>query len=100
MPESNKGRAKPKPSAKAKAAEPDEPRYAPECYACPIGTVSMAIQRSTPETTEHLVRAGRELVLALRGVLDGLTDFLTVMEERTRGARGPSIESIPIRRPS
>lgn len=79
---------------------PDEPTYAPECYACPIGTVSMAVQRAAPDTTEHIVRAGREMVLALRGLLDGLGEFLTVMEERSRSARGSSIESIPIRRPS
>lgn len=78
----------------------EEPRYAPECYACPIGTVSMAVQRATPEAGEHLVRAGRELILALRGVLDGLNDFLTTMEDRSRTARGATIESIPIRRPS
>ncbi len=78
-----------------------ERTYAPECYACPIGTISMALQKSAPETTEHLTRAGRELLLAMRGVIDGLAEFLTVIEERKGAAeRQAPIESIPIRRRS
>lgn len=76
----------------------DEPRYAPECYACPIGTVSMAVQRVRPETNEHLFRAGKELVLALRGLLDGVTELLTTMEDRSQGARASGVERIDIRR--
>lgn len=84
-----------------KNSDENEHAYAPECYACPIGTISMALQRSAPETTEHLTRAGRELLLALRGVIDGLTEFLTVIEERKGAAeRQAPIESIPIRRRS
>lgn len=77
-----------------------EGRYAPECYACPIGTVSMAFQRTAPDTTEHLLRAGREVLLALRGVVDGLNEFLTTVEQRNRSASeaSPGIQSIPIRR--
>jgi len=81
-------------------ADNDEQRYAPECYACPIGTVSMAAQRAAPETSEHLLRAGREILLAVRGLIDGLGEFLTTMEERSTAARGDrrTIQSIPIRR--
>jgi hypothetical protein len=78
----------------------EEQRYAPECYACPIGTVSMAMQRSAPDATQHLLRAGREMVLAVRDLLDGVAEVLNTIDERSEAARGRStrVESIPIRR--
>ena len=71
------------------------PRYAPECYACPIGALSMAIQKTRPDTAQHLLRSAQELVLAVRGLLDGLSDFFAVMEERSQTTQ---VQSIPIRR--
>jgi hypothetical protein len=76
-----------------------EQHYAPECYACPIGTVSMAIQGAAPDATEHMIRAGRELLHAFRSLLDGMDAFLGMMEERSGGARKQApVETIPIRR--
>lgn len=72
--------------------------YVPECYACPIGTVSMSLQGAAPEATDHLIRAGRELVGAFKSVLEGLDAFLGMMEERSTVARKPVIQSIPIKR--
>jgi hypothetical protein len=77
-----------------------EKRYAPECYACPIGTVSMAVQGAAPDASEHLLRAGRELLGAFRSLLEGMEGFLQMMEERSAAANKPSdeIQAIPIRR--
>ena len=74
-------------------------QYAPECYACPIGTVSMAIQGAAPNANEHIIRAGRELLLAFRSMLDGFDAFLAMMEERSGGGQKKAqVETIPIRR--
>jgi hypothetical protein len=77
-----------------------ETEYVPECYACPIGTVSMSVQGAAPEATEHLIRAGRELLGAFKSMLEGLDAFLSMMEDRSNAARKPSavIQSIPIKR--
>ena len=52
------------------------------------------------EVELHLIRAGRELLAAARGVIDGLDAALEVMEERvaTRGNPPVTVEAIPIRR--
>ena len=74
-------------------------QYAPECYACPIGTVSMAVQGAAPDATEHLIRAGRELLGAFKSVLEGMDAFLNMMEERAGSTRKrTTIQAIPIRR--
>lgn len=74
-------------------------QYVPECYACPIGTVSMAMQGAAPDATEHLIRAGRELLSAVRSVVDGLETFLATMEERSAAARTPAVvQPIAVRR--
>ena len=74
-------------------------QYVPECYACPIGTVSMAVQGAAPDATEHLIRAGRELLGAFRSMLEGLDSFLNMMEERSGAARKQAtVQSIPVRR--
>jgi len=79
--------------------ETAERQYAPECYACPIGTVSMAMQGAAPDATEHVIRAGREMLAAFKSVLEGLDGFLNIMEERSSSARNQTtIEAIPIRR--
>lgn len=90
---SGSGSKTPKPTRDAAA---EAQRYAPECYACPIGTASMALQRLRPEATEHFLRAGRELVLGMRSFVDVLAELLRTMEERSQSAR--SLERIEIRR--
>jgi len=74
-----------------------EASYVPECYACPIGTVSMAVQGAAPDATEHLIRAGRELLGAFKSMLDGVDAFLNIMEERSTKPAAP-VQTIPIRR--
>jgi hypothetical protein len=77
-----------------------EAEYVPECYACPIGTVSMAVQGAAPDATEHLIRAGRELLGAFKSMLEGVDAFLNVMEERSSAARTPPapVQTIHIKR--
>ena len=74
-------------------------KYVPECYACPIGTASMAVQGASPDATEHLIRAGRELLGAFRSLLEGIDGFLNTMEERAGATqKSATVQSIPIRR--
>ena len=80
-------------------AESAEQKYVPECYACPIGTVSMAVQGAAPDASEHLIRAGREVLGAVRSLLEGLDAFLNTMEERSGAARNEAkVQPIAVRR--
>jgi hypothetical protein len=74
-------------------------KYVPECYACPIGSASMAMQGAAPEATEHLIRAGRELLGAFKAMLEGVDSLLNMMEERSGAARKQAtVQPIPVRR--
>jgi hypothetical protein len=44
---------------------------APECQTCPICSAIAALREARPEAVEHLVKAGAELLLAARALLDG-----------------------------
>jgi hypothetical protein len=51
----------------------DDPRpagQAAECGACPICAGLAALRQVRPEAVEHLVKAGAELVLAVRALLE------------------------------
>jgi len=80
--------------------ETAEGKYVPECYACPIGTASMAVQGAAPDATEHIIRAGRELLGAFRSLLEGMDAFLGLMEERSNATHPEKegVQAIPIRR--
>ncbi|MGH2760812.1 MAG: hypothetical protein ACRDKJ_14780 [Actinomycetota bacterium] len=79
--------------------ESAEQKYVPECYACPIGTASMAVQGVAPDATEHLIRAGREVLGAFRSLLEGLDAFLNTMEERSGATRKDAkVQPIAVRR--
>lgn len=41
-----------------------------DCMACPIGLGFFALREMRPEVKEHLMKAGMELMLALRAFLD------------------------------
>jgi hypothetical protein len=43
---------------------------APECQVCPICMGLAAIRQARPEAMEHLMKAGAELLLAVRALLD------------------------------
>ena len=47
---------------------------APECQACPICAGLAALREARPEAVEHLVKAGAELLLAARALLDGAAE--------------------------
>jgi hypothetical protein len=44
---------------------------APECQICPICAGLAALREARPEAVEHLVKAGAELLLAARVLLEG-----------------------------
>jgi hypothetical protein len=44
---------------------------APECQICPICAGLAALRGARPEAVEHLLKAGAELVLAAKAVLEG-----------------------------
>jgi hypothetical protein len=50
-------------------AQPGRP--AAECAACPLCAGLAALRQAAPEAVEHLLKAGAELVLAARALLDG-----------------------------
>ena len=47
---------------------------APECQICPICAGLAALREARPEAVEHLVKAGAELLLAARALLDGAAE--------------------------
>jgi hypothetical protein len=47
---------------------------APECQTCPICAGLAALRQASPEAVEHLVKAGAELLLAARALLDGAAE--------------------------
>jgi hypothetical protein len=47
---------------------------APECQLCPICAGLAALRGARPEAVEHLVKAGAELLLAVRALLDVAAD--------------------------
>ena len=42
----------------------------PECQACPICTGLAALRQARPEVLEHLMKAGAEVMLAARALLE------------------------------
>lgn len=86
------------------ADEGHRPSGAPEAehggtscpHACPLCMTLETFQTASPEVTEHLLRAGAELLLAMRAVLDAAGGVLREAEERSSASSG--VESIPIRR--
>jgi hypothetical protein len=47
---------------------------APECQSCPICAGLAALREARPEAIEHLLKAGAELLLAARALLDGVAE--------------------------
>ena len=52
------------------------------------------------EVELHLIRAGRELLAAAKGVIEGLDAALEILEQRVEAGSTPrpTVEPIPIRR--
>ena len=44
---------------------------APECRFCPLCQAMAALRSARPEAVDHLLKAGAELLLAARSLLDG-----------------------------
>jgi hypothetical protein len=65
-------------------AQPDRP--AAECAACPLCAGLAALRQAAPEVVEHLLKAGAELVLAARVLLEGAAPD-DQREPRPAGAR-------------
>ncbi|HEX7149448.1 MAG TPA: hypothetical protein VF512_18215, partial [Actinomycetota bacterium] len=47
---------------------------APECQVCPLCAGLAALRQARPEAVEHFVKAGAELLLAARALLDGAAE--------------------------
>ena len=54
--------------------DPGAAGTAPECQICPICAGLAALREARPEAVEHLVKAGAELLLAAKALLDGATE--------------------------
>ena len=46
------------------------PGESADCMACPIGLFFFAVKEVRPEVMEHLLKAGMELMLAVRAFID------------------------------
>jgi hypothetical protein len=73
---------------------PDEhaaaPGQAPECQICPLCAGLAALRASRPEAVEHLVKAGAELLLAARALLEHPAEPEPAPPRRRRARRaGP-----------
>ena len=58
---------------------------APECQFCPVCQAMAALRSARPEAVEHLLKAGAELLLAARSLLEGEGEA----EPGAGGGRGP-----------
>jgi hypothetical protein len=58
---------------------------APECQSCPICAGLAALRGARPEAVEHLVKAGAELLLAAKALLDGAAPDGRTAQRRSRG---------------
>jgi hypothetical protein len=59
---------------------------ATECQLCPICAGLAALRSARPEAVEHLVKAGAELLLAARALLEGVAAAAEPDPEPTAGA--------------
>ena len=55
-------------------AHSDAAGQGPQCHLCPICAGLAALRGARPEAVEHLVKAGAELLLAARALLEGAAD--------------------------
>jgi hypothetical protein len=60
---------------------------APECQFCPLCQAMAALRSARPEAVEHLVKAGAELLLAAKALLDGHAEPAGEPAPRRRRAR-------------
>ena len=62
---------------------------APECQICPICAGLAALREARPEAVEHLVKAGAELLLAAKALLDGAAAPAATPRRRRPRPAGP-----------
>lgn len=73
----------------------------PECTLCPVCVFLQAVSSVRPEVTQHMLNAGRELVLALTAALEAQAEAYdhasTRQRERTESAATRRrVERIPL----
>jgi hypothetical protein len=68
MPETKTG-AKQRGEARPPRERDNDTQICPVAF-CPIGLTLNTVNRGSPEVVEHLLVAGRELLLAAKGVID------------------------------
>lgn len=86
---SDKGRIGPSPDdhpGGGADTAPSGPSAAPMCSVafCPICTMVTALGEARPELVEHLLLAGREMLLAARAVIDARLESMDREEKGTR----------------
>lgn len=69
-------------------ASPFTPGMAPECMMCPFGLVLFAVRQTRPEVVEHLLKAGQELTLAVKALIESAAD---------RWEQAEHLQHIPVR---
>jgi hypothetical protein len=72
------------PAAADAAAEPHAQTGCPVAW-CPICMAVTAVQPLKPEVIEHLLKAGTEMLLAFRGVIDARADEMQPPDDDEQG---------------
>lgn len=52
-----------------------------DCLLCPFGMFFFAVRNTKPEVAEHLAKAGYELALAMKSVVDQAVDRLEPLQK-------------------
>ncbi|MBI4729420.1 MAG: hypothetical protein HY775_07960 [Acidobacteria bacterium] len=60
------------------------PGFARECTGCPMGLFMFAMRQVRPEVTEHLVKAGQEVFLAVKALVDQAAERVEAAERLQR----------------
>ena len=69
--------------------DPGTAAQAAECQFCPFCAGLARLRETRPEAVEHLVKAGAELLLAAKALLDGATEPTATPAPGRRRSRPP-----------
>jgi hypothetical protein len=68
---------------------------APECQTCPICSAIATLREARPEAVEHLLKAGAELLLAAKALLDGAEPAARPASRRRPRPAGTGDAAVP-----
>ncbi|MGH2830241.1 MAG: hypothetical protein ACRDJM_07135 [Actinomycetota bacterium] len=63
-----------------------------DCLMCPFGLMFFTLRNTRPEVVEHLMKAGMEMMLAFKSVLDAAAERFGHTEDGSDGLQRITIE--------